>query len=393
MLSKRKRLFLLSPFLAIILFFLALLNPPKVLAEPCTDWKLNNSADGTIYTNARYPQLKFTFRMTDVRGGDLFTICSDHCGGPFTNSFIQYHQVLKEGENEREIKDKIDANDYGNHTLRIRNENIEPGQDVCRFKYSVKYVGKEAEYSNCALNISSEKDPENGKELTPNTIIYLEGTQIPNEDNQGYIIMVEGITTVEKKKITRRFDVNLSGKPLASFPKISLDRYLEGSYTVSLYTFRTDNYGDAYGANNPVPTGCRDGFYISYEGGGVEPVGEEKIKELCANVEPKDSQKACRDCFDDDKTWTALGCIPTDDLDDFVGWILGRVVFIATGIAFILLVIGALQILTSAGDPEKVKAGSELLTSTIAGLLLIILSLFLLKLIGVDILHLPGFNK
>jgi len=88
---------------------------------------------------------------------------------------------------------------------------------------------------------------------------------------------------------------------------------------------------------------------------------------------------------------TALGCIPANDLNALVAWILGKVIFIATGIAFILLVIGALQILTSAGNPEKVKAGSELLTSTISGLLLIILSLFLLKLIGVDILHLPGF--
>jgi hypothetical protein len=90
---------------------------------------------------------------------------------------------------------------------------------------------------------------------------------------------------------------------------------------------------------------------------------------------------------------TALGCIPANSFNSFTAWLLGRLVFIATGIAFILLVIGALQILTSAGNPEKVKAGGELITSTIAGLLLIILSVFLLKLIGVDILHIPGFGQ
>jgi len=54
------------------------------------------------------------------------------------------------------------------------------------------------------------------------------------------------------------------------------------------------------------------------------------------------------------------------------------------------MVLGAIQILTSAGNPDKVKAGKELITSALSGLLLVILSIFLLKLIGVDILHIPG---
>ena len=90
---------------------------------------------------------------------------------------------------------------------------------------------------------------------------------------------------------------------------------------------------------------------------------------------------------------TALGCIPANSLNDFVGWLLKKLIFIASGIAFLLMALGAIQILTSAGKPESVKAGGELITSAISGLLLIILSLFLLKLIGVDILHIPGFAK
>lgn len=90
---------------------------------------------------------------------------------------------------------------------------------------------------------------------------------------------------------------------------------------------------------------------------------------------------------------TALGCIPASDLNDFVGWLLKNVIFVASGIAFLLMAFGALQIITSAGSPDKMKAGSELITSALSGLLLIILSLFLLKLIGVDILQIPGFGK
>jgi len=90
---------------------------------------------------------------------------------------------------------------------------------------------------------------------------------------------------------------------------------------------------------------------------------------------------------------TALGCIPANDLNEFIKWALSKIVFVASGIAFLLMVFGAIQILTSAGNPEKVKAGGELITSALSGLIFIILSFFLLKLIGVDILQIPGLGK
>jgi len=90
------------------------------------------------------------------------------------------------------------------------------------------------------------------------------------------------------------------------------------------------------------------------------------------------------------KIYTALGCIPLNNFNDFIGWLLSKLIFIASGVAFLLMVLGAIQILTSAGNPDKVKAGKELITSALSGLLLVILSIFLLKLIGVDILHIPG---
>lgn len=90
---------------------------------------------------------------------------------------------------------------------------------------------------------------------------------------------------------------------------------------------------------------------------------------------------------------TAIGCIPTYTLNAFVGWILGKVVFIASGIAFLLMAFGAIQIITSAGNPDKMKTGSQLITSALSGLIFIILSVFLLKLIGVDILQIPNFGN
>ena len=90
------------------------------------------------------------------------------------------------------------------------------------------------------------------------------------------------------------------------------------------------------------------------------------------------------------EAWTALGCIPTGSTD-FVSWLLARAILLGGGLAFLLMIWGSFQVLTSSGDPQKLQNGKEVFTSAISGLLFIILSLFLLRLIGVDILKIPGF--
>lgn len=85
---------------------------------------------------------------------------------------------------------------------------------------------------------------------------------------------------------------------------------------------------------------------------------------------------------------TALGIVPTDE-KGFTAWLLGWAIKLGGGIAFLLILVGGFKIITSSGDPEKVKEGGETITAAVSGLVFIIFSLFLLKLIGVDILKLP----
>lgn len=89
---------------------------------------------------------------------------------------------------------------------------------------------------------------------------------------------------------------------------------------------------------------------------------------------------------------TAIGCIPIQDTNSFLGFILKWAIGIGGGIAFLLIVYAGFMIMTSSGNPERIKAGQELLTSAIAGLILLIFSIFILKIIGVDILGIPGFG-
>jgi len=141
-----------------------------------------------------------------------------------------------------------------------------------------------------------------------------------------------------------------------------------------------------------------DGCTLCYNGACIRPenlptsvptstaTGDSRRK-LCNN------DPGCMDCFMKNGVWSAIGCIPSGNLNDFVAWFLSKLIFVASGIAFLLMAFGAFRILTSAGSPEKMQAGKELITSALAGLIFVILSLFLLKLIGVDILQIPGFGK
>ena len=90
---------------------------------------------------------------------------------------------------------------------------------------------------------------------------------------------------------------------------------------------------------------------------------------------------------------TAIGCIhvlgtPEAFLADILKWAVG----IGGGIAFLLVLYASFMIMTSTGNPDRLKAGQELLTSAISGLILLIFSIFILRFIGVDILGLCKFG-
>jgi hypothetical protein len=86
---------------------------------------------------------------------------------------------------------------------------------------------------------------------------------------------------------------------------------------------------------------------------------------------------------------TAIGCIPVLNNDNgtaFATFVLKWAIGIGGGIAFLLILYGGFMVMTSAGNPERLKAGQELLTSAIFGLLLLIFSVFILNFIGIKIL-------
>lgn len=91
-------------------------------------------------------------------------------------------------------------------------------------------------------------------------------------------------------------------------------------------------------------------------------------------------------CPSEDYIDTAIGCIPYGNNTALAKFFLSWGVGIAGGIAFVLIVFAAYQIMTSSGDPKRLSAGKSLLTAAIAGLLLVIMSAFILRLVGVNVL-------
>lgn len=90
---------------------------------------------------------------------------------------------------------------------------------------------------------------------------------------------------------------------------------------------------------------------------------------------------------------TALGCISTDATGGgFVQSLLTIIIGLGGGVALLLILYGVFIVTSSAGIPEKLKSGNEIITSAIAGLLFIIMAIFLMNLIGIKILSLPGLQ-
>ena len=89
---------------------------------------------------------------------------------------------------------------------------------------------------------------------------------------------------------------------------------------------------------------------------------------------------------------TGLGNISVDPAS-IVGSLFSIFLGLSGGIAIILIMLSGYLIIFSRNDPEKLKGAREMLTSAIIGLLFIIFSITILRIIGVDILHIPGLSK
>ncbi len=113
----------------------------------------------------------------------------------------------------------------------------------------------------------------------------------------------------------------------------------------------------------------------------------------------KDAFAACAKCMGDNegankskKVYTALGCINTS-FDGFISDVFSLGIGIAGLTALFCIIYAAFTLQTSQGNPEQIQKAQENLTSCISGLILIIFSVLFLRIIGGDLLRIPGFTN
>ncbi len=159
----------------------------------------------------------------------------------------------------------------------------------------------------------------------------------------------------------------------------SAERSGEGIFDTGFLASKVD-YGQ-YKINPIRSVACGQGYECNHTVGCVVPMqGIEQPKQLC-----QDSNATLQNCK------TGLGTLSTSP-GGFVSSLLGILLSISGMIALYLIIRSGYQLMTSRGNPETIQEARNRLTSAIIGLLLIIFSLVIMSVIGVNLLKIPGFS-
>lgn len=134
-------------------------------------------------------------------------------------------------------------------------------------------------------------------------------------------------------------------------------------------------------------TGCYATFNVNSAGGGLGGAGNREDP-----IPPGPCSAGANSKGSCSKVDTGLGISIGTNPQSLIQTLFGLILSVSGGIALLLIIISGYKLLASQGNPEAIKGAREQLTAAIVGLLFIILSLVMLQVIGVDILHIPGFG-
>ena len=237
------------------------------------------------------------------------------------------------------------------------------------------------DYSEVISNIEREPTCKIGSSCCtyPSLKLNLPKYETSNESGLSYETSNESGLSFDIKSI-----LNLGSSVVNFVLDNTINRVTETFRNLIMKVFgvRRETYCITGEPSSPNPEGCicqeKANFFAGF----------------CDNITREDERSECRDCINNKNgVWTAIGCISGDLSTVIKEKIFGLGVGFGGIVALLCIIYAAFQIQTSQGNPEKIKKGQELLTSCIMGLTLIIFSVFILKLIGVDILRIPGFGR
>lgn len=138
--------------------------------------------------------------------------------------------------------------------------------------------------------------------------------------------------------------------------------------------------------NDPASASCRCVNAIT-----PSPAYLGALNSFCQSQSNLNERNACLQCANGGGVWSGLGCIKTNFKSFIEETVFGLGIGLAGGFSLLCIIYAAFMMQSSQGNPEKLKKAQEMITSCIMGLMLIIFSVFILRLIGVNILKIPEF--
>lgn len=182
------------------------------------------------------------------------------------------------------------------------------------------------------------------------------------------------------------FDILLSNFPivgaLVSYTKNQISTTIDSVNKISTYN---KNFNSPCVVGVPSSSGTNCKCEASESASLNRAVGKLCYKYLTDSKE----LKSCLACAISNGMWTAIGCVPLN-LQSFISkFLLSTGIGLGGVVSLLCIIYSAFMMQTSQGNPEKIKKAQENMTSCILGLIMIIFSVFIIRLIGVDILKIP----
>jgi len=187
--------------------------------------------------------------------------------------------------------------------------------------------------------------------------------------------------------------VAVANPVLATFVNKKIDNYIEGCNKIKDFVNQTDNVSCI--AGEPTTSNFSDPS-CKCVGQNTTSNANIAVAEMCykflGSATQANELKGCLSCSSQNGIWTGMGCLPLDINALISGFILNTGIGLGGGLALLCIIYAAFLMQSSQGNPEKLKKAQEMITSCIMGLMLIIFSVFIMRLIGVNILRIPGFG-
>lgn len=374
---------LLSFSLSILFSILLILNPTKAHAlSQCKSIQPNVVSAGTkridlvIYTEGLVKKNNYRVKIKDPNGRENFV----------GEVIIGNGQDFNIGSNDEISIPGLNSAGYFNNSgfdspfiegayeVKVQSSDTFSPSEFCKISFKVEKASSGG--GSCTIKFTNTD-----QEFTNTNDLKITLDPAPASDSRILLERNENEVRIRDDDCFKANELN---------QEINLGKHENGTYTLEIK--------DGCALLRNESTACFTNFIIP---GGVTRTGTNEIfrPPPCAAWKTPEGEPIPTDKVEDPTTnrkvcaefSTAFGPIQVD-LPKFVQRIFGIILGISGGLALILIIISGYRIMVSQGNPEALKGAREQLTAALIGLMLIIFSTAILQIIGVDILHIPGFG-